>query len=49
MQGYLDNPESNHGLILGSLTGVRNGLFTLKTGVLGEGVVARLIVHYRNP
>jgi hypothetical protein len=47
VRSYLDESASNHGLILGSLTGERDGLFTLKTGVLSEGVVARLILHYR--
>jgi len=48
VRGYLDAPSSNYGLILGSLTGVRDGLFTVKSGVLDQGVVARLIVHYRD-
>jgi hypothetical protein len=48
VRGWMAAPQSNHGLIVGSLTGVRDGLFTVKAGVLGEGVVARLIVHHRD-
>lgn len=48
VRGYLETPQSNHGLVLGSLTGSRDGLFTLKPDVLGKGVVARLILNYRD-
>jgi hypothetical protein len=48
VRSVLATPTSNHGLILGSLTGVRDGLFTVKSSVLDQGVVARLIIHYRD-
>ena len=48
VRGWFADPQSNHGLILGSLTGERDGVFTVKSGVLGDGVVARLIVHHRD-
>jgi hypothetical protein len=48
VRGYLANPQSNHGLVLGSLRGLREGLFTVQTGVLAEGIVAQLIIHYRD-
>jgi hypothetical protein len=48
VRSYLDTPASNHGVILGSLRGVRDGLFTVKSGVAEQGVVGRLIIHYRD-
>ena len=44
---YLADPGSNHGLILGSLTRRRDGLFTVRTGSLGAGVVARVTYFWR--
>ena len=48
VKGYLDDPASNHGLIIGSVTGIRDGRFTVKTGVLGRDAMARVIFHYRD-
>jgi hypothetical protein len=48
VRAYLDDPASNHGLIIGSLTGIRDGRFTVKTGVLGRDAMARVIFHYRD-
>jgi hypothetical protein len=48
VRGYLDDPASNHGLIIGSVTGIRDGRFTVKTGVLGRDAMARLIFHFRD-
>jgi hypothetical protein len=42
---WIATPASNHGLAIGALTGARDGRFTLRSGVRGEGVVARLVVH----
>ena len=42
----LDHPTENFGLVLGSLTGQRLGKFTLRQGVLGEGVVARVSLTF---
>ena len=47
IQGWLDTPTSNHGLVVGALTGAQDGRFTLKSGVLGSGAMARLTVHYK--
>ncbi|MFQ5510835.1 MAG: hypothetical protein ACE5EO_03200 [Candidatus Krumholzibacteriia bacterium] len=38
----MKNPTRNHGLIIGSLTGRRDGLFSLKGDSLGSGVVAKM-------
>jgi hypothetical protein len=45
---YLEDPASNHGLIFGSLTGIRSGRFTVKSGVLGRDAIARIIFHFRD-
>ena len=42
-RSYLKNPAKNHGLIIGSLTGDRNGRISIKSNALGQGVVARVI------
>ncbi len=43
VRSYLRNPTTNHGLIIGSLTGTREGLFSIKSDVVGQGAVARII------
>jgi hypothetical protein len=48
VRSYLDDPASNHGLIIGSLTDIRDGRFTVKTGVLGRDAMARVIFHFRD-
>ena len=44
--GYLGNPSSNHGIVVGSLTGAQDGSFTLQTGAIASGVAARITYHY---
>jgi hypothetical protein len=46
VERYLKDPGSNHGLIMGSLTGARTGLFTVKDNVVGPNVVAKVNFHY---
>jgi len=46
--GYLlEHPSENFGLAVGSLTGQRLGIFTLKQGVIAPGVVARVTIVYQ--
>ena len=45
IKSYIDSPSKNHGLILGSLTGDRDGKFTIRNDVLGSGAPARIIYH----
>ncbi len=40
----IQNPGGGHGIILGSLTNERVGLFDLNGGVLGPGIVARVTI-----
>lgn len=44
---YLADPGANHGLIFGSLTRRRDGIFAVRSGVLGEGVVARVTYFWK--
>jgi hypothetical protein len=37
VRSYLKDPTTNHGLIIGSLTGEREGLFSIKSDVLDQG------------
>jgi len=48
VEAYLDGSAANHGLIIGSLTGDRDGVFTVKSGLLDQGAVANLIFHFRD-
>ena len=41
---YLATPSANHGLVLGSLTGRRDGLFTIRSNVTGMAGAAKLTV-----
>lgn len=43
----LGHPSDNFGLAVGSLSGQRLGVFTLKHGVLGPGVVARVTIVFQ--
>lgn len=45
---YLQNPESNHGLIIGSLTGARDGLFTIKQDVISKDALGQINYYYDN-
>jgi hypothetical protein len=47
VRSLLANPTANHGLILGSLSGEREGIFAVQTGALGQDAVANLVIHYR--
>jgi len=40
----LDNPAGNHGLAVGSFRGQREGMFEIKTNVLPNNAVARLVI-----
>ena len=46
IKSYLANPASNHGIILGSLTASRDGKFSIRSGQIGAGTVARITYHY---
>ena len=46
VERYLGNPSDNYGLIIGSLSGERDGVFRIKNDVLGSDVVARINFHY---
>jgi len=48
IRGWLKAPATNHGLAIGALTGTHGGRFVLNSGVLGTGVVARLVVVYES-
>jgi hypothetical protein len=42
VNSYAANPASNHGLIVGSLTGTRDGLFTIRSGDFGPSSLGRI-------
>ena len=48
MNYHINEPSMNHGLVVGSLTGGRNGLFTLIINELGDTIGARVTVVYRS-
>jgi hypothetical protein len=39
---YVADPAGNHGLIVGSLTGARDGLFTIRSGDFGPSTLGRI-------
>lgn len=41
---YLKDPNKNHGLIVGSLTGMRPGVFSIRTDKIGGSAVARIVL-----
>ena len=45
VRAYLDGSRTNHGLVVGSLTGMREGDFRVVAGRLPGGAVARLHVY----
>ena len=47
VRAHLEGRIENHGLIIGSLTGERDGAFTLRSGVLPQGAVGRLLLFKR--
>jgi len=42
----LKAPTTNHGLVVGSITGERTGRFVLKADRVSSGVAARVTLHY---
>lgn len=46
IRSFLATPSQNHGLVIGSLTGMREGDFTVLTGVFPEGEVMRVMLFY---
>ena len=47
LRAWLEDPARNHGMILGSLRGGREGVFELQTDDFGPGQVARVTILYR--
>jgi hypothetical protein len=47
VRAHLEGRIENHGLIIGSLTGERDGAFTLRSGGLPEGAVGRILLFKR--
>ena len=45
---WITDPNSKHGLIIGSLTGIKSSEFVLCNDVLGGGIVARVTFQYQN-
>ena len=41
---YLEDSAENHGLIVGSLTGIRPGVFSIRTDKIGGSAVARVVL-----
>ena len=41
-RSYLANPSRNHGLVIGSLSGLRTGVFSIRDDKLGGAAVARV-------
>ncbi len=48
VRSHLDGAIENNGLIIGSLTGMREGVFTFVSGRLPEGAVGQLRVYRRH-
>ena len=48
IQEWIEKPESNHGLVLGSLTGEREGIYNIRDDILKNNVVAKLKIFYEN-
>ena len=46
IRSFLDNPNRNHGLVIGSLTGMREGDFSVRTGRIPGGGVMRIHVYF---
>jgi hypothetical protein len=49
VKSYLETPSQNHGLVIGSLTGDRNGLFSIKSNALAPRIVARVVFLHGGP
>jgi hypothetical protein len=48
VRAHLDGTIGNNGLIVGSLTGMREGEFAILSGRLPQGAVAQLRVYRRH-
>lgn len=46
IKSYVRTPTKNHGLIIGSLTGMRNGDFVIKNNAFGNGNAAEVRLYY---
>jgi hypothetical protein len=47
-KGWIAEPETNHGVIIGTLTGPKDGTITLRDDVLGGGKVAKVTFFYQS-
>ena len=45
---YLDQPGKNYGLVFGSLTGLRVGMFNIRAGKFGPGILAKISILYEH-
>lgn len=45
LQGVVAGTETNYGLVLGSITGMRDGNFTILSGSVASGAVAKIHFH----
>lgn len=48
VKGWLAHPATNHGLVVGTLSGPPVGTASLKDSALGEGVAMRVTYFYQN-
>lgn len=48
VKAWIESPQSNHGLVIGSLRGSKAGDFSVRTDVLGGGKVATVTFFYQN-
>jgi hypothetical protein len=48
VKGWIESPQSNHGLVIGSLRGSKAGDFSVRNDVLGGGNVATVTFFYQN-
>lgn len=48
VRGWIAHPVTNHGLVIGALSGPPVGTASLKDSALGEGVAMRLTYFYQN-
>jgi hypothetical protein len=48
VRGWLANPSTHHGLVVGALTGPEVGTVELQDAVLGSGVAFRVTFFYQN-
>ena len=46
VRSYLRSPSKNHGFVVGSLSEMREGDFTIRTGILSPGCAAQIHIYY---